>query len=699
MPSYKRRKLVSPHPVPQLAPITQRWILRLVVALSGHREWVGKHGFSDEQLALALGLQEWVDLDGRNFDAASVQARLRELHRQNERKSDPPLPAVLQANIARLSALVGMNAAEGRLLGFATLLHQDRLLDTAADLLGVLSTSGLIDTLAVLLDLDANQVRAALSNQGVLARSGLLSVDRSRGVVSHKLDLISERFAAAILECETDPIALLRDTVAPSQPAQLDLSAFPHLERELAILRPYLQRAIAINRAGVNILIHGAPGTGKSELARALAAALECELFEVASEDDDGDPINGERRLRAYRAAQSFFSQRNALLMFDEVEDVFSDGGGGLFRQPSTAQKRKAWLNRMLEQNRVPALWVSNSIEGIDPAFLRRFDVLVEVPIPPRALRASILQSRCGDLADAPTLALLAQSEVLAPAVVDRVASVVRSIRDTLDAPGAAQAITWLTNSSLQAQRLPGLDADAAAQLPAWYDPAILNADTDLAALTAGLARQRAARLCLYGPPGTGKSAFGRWLAQQLDLPLVLKRASDLMSKWVGESEKAIAAAFRQAEREGAILLIDEVDSFLRDRGNAQHSWEATMVNEMLTRMESYNGIFIASTNLMEGIDQAALRRFDIKIRVGYLKPEQAEALLTRQCAALGLAAPGADDLTRVRRLAQVTPGDFALLARRHRFSPFSSCAALLAALEEECALKQRPGNSIGFLA
>ncbi|MDT1823478.1 AAA family ATPase, partial [Acinetobacter baumannii] len=75
-----------------------------------------------------------------------------------------------------------------------------------------------------------------------------------------------------------------------------------------------------------NIFLHGAPGTGKSEMARAMAAELGCELFEVASEDSDGDPVLGERRLRAFRAAQSFFCKRNALILFDEVEDVFNDG-------------------------------------------------------------------------------------------------------------------------------------------------------------------------------------------------------------------------------------------------------------------------------------------------------------------------------------------------------------------------------------
>lgn len=75
----------------------------------------------------------------------------------------------------------------------------------------------------------------------------------------------------------------------------------------------------------MNLLCYGPPGTGKTELARSLAQDLGCALFEVSSEDEDGDPIDGPQRLRAFRAAQSFLAQRRALLLLDEAEDVFSE--------------------------------------------------------------------------------------------------------------------------------------------------------------------------------------------------------------------------------------------------------------------------------------------------------------------------------------------------------------------------------------
>ena len=182
-----------------------------------------------------------------------------------------------------------------------------------------------------------------------------------------------------------------------------------------------------------------------------------------------------------------------------------------------------------------------------------------------------------------------------------------------------------------------------------------------------------------------------------MEVPLIVKRASDLMSKWVGENEKNIARAFREAEQEGAVLLIDEVDSFLQDRRDAQRSWEVTLVNEMLTQMESFSGVFVASTNLIQGLDQAALRRFDLKVKFDFLTIDQSSALLIRCCKSMNLQTPLPNDLATTFRLENLTPGDFAATIRQHRFRPFVDVAEFTRALASECALKEGPKHGIGF--
>jgi transitional endoplasmic reticulum ATPase len=680
-----------------LPPIVELWLLRLLVPLGGHQEFIKSHGFRDELLARVVGLADWIDSD--DFDVKKVVADLRRIHAAAERKyRNARVPECLAENISRLATLVGLSDADCRVLEVAVFAQTERLLNDGGDWLGQLSSQKLSHVIAVLLDVPACDVHTALSPQGLLAKSGLLSVDRDgTGPFCRKFNLLSSTFADIILTTDADPITLLRDTVRLGSPAHLSVSDFSHITKSLAVLQPYLKHSLDSGRKGVNIYLHGGPGTGKSQLAKVLAKELECELFEVASEDSDGDPIKGTGRLRAFRAGQSFFSSRRAMILFDEAEDVFNDGDG-LFGRKSTAQTRKAWINRMLEENAVPTIWLSNAIRGVDPAFVRRFDMVFELAVPPKKQRASIIRKACAGILDEASVDRIAEAETLAPAVVTKAASVVSAITDKLEAGTAAECLEMLIGNTLLAQGHRGARKSDPARLPEVYDPAFIHADSDLTQIPAGLRHSKSGRLCLYGPPGTGKTAFARWLAVQLDAPLVVKRASDLMSMYVGENEKNIAHAFNQAEQDGALLLIDEVDSFLQDRRGSRNGWEVSLVNEMLTQMESFAGVFIASTNLMDGIDQAALRRFDLKVKFDYLQPAQACEMFQRYCASLNMPDPAQEVIQRLSRLSKLTPGDFAAVARQHMFRPVATAQDIATALEAECALKQAPTCAMGFV-
>ena len=141
----------------------------------------------------------------------------------------------------------------------------------------------------------------------------------------------------------------------------------------------------------------------------------------------------------------------------------------------------------------------------------------------------------------------------------------------------------------------------------------------------------------LSGPPGSGKSAWVRHLAARMGLPVLQKRASDILDAFVGGTERNIADAFAEARDTNAFLVFDEADSLLLDRVDAVRSWEISQVNEMLTWMEQHALPFACTTNLLDRLDRASLRRFLVKVRFDWLTRTQARLAFRRF---FGLTAP-----------------------------------------------------------
>jgi SpoVK/Ycf46/Vps4 family AAA+-type ATPase len=210
-------------------------------------------------------------------------------------------------------------------------------------------------------------------------------------------------------------------------------------------------------------------------------------------------------------------------------------------------------------------------------------------------------------------------------------------------------------------------ETDGARKIVTNYDLTLLNVETrfELPRIIEALKKKGAGCLCFYGPPGTGKTALAEHIAKSIDKPLIIRRASDLVSKFVGETEQNMAAMFRDAEDQQAVLLLDEADSFLRSRGMAQRSYEVTEVNEMLQGMERFKGVFICTTNLFDQLDEAALRRFTFKIQFKTLTREQRERMFIAE-ALNGDATQLTQALvSRLNQMSVLAPGDFAAVKRQ----------------------------------
>lgn len=558
------------------------------------------------------------------------------------------------------------------------------------------------DLIGRAVDLNGAAVRKALHPEHTLCGGGFFESSRPLTNEPNPLELNST-VCDALLAPDFEVEALLHHLVRRSLEPRLTLDDYPYV-RDADLMRRYLACSATEHATGVNILLYGAPGTGKTEFVRALALALGFQLYEVPNEDDDGDAILGSKRFSAYAICQKILRGRDRqLILFDEIEDVFGSGERREWLMDvgwrDTRRISKSWTNERLETNSVPTVWVCNTTSAMDRAYLRRFDMVVEfrAPGPSATRRTATRYFQPGEISDS-CINRLTTIEGLPPAQIERAARVVHALGTTDVARRDAETVR-LIESSMRA--MGAHHPTPGARLPTHYDPAFIHADHDLSALVNGLKYGTGARMCFYGPPGTGKTAFAHYLAQQLGQPLRVKRASDLLSPYVGMTEQLIADAFESAANEHAVLLIDEADSFLRDRTGAQKSWEVTQVNELLTQMEAFDGTFIASTNLVDTLDAASLRRFDFKVKFDCLTLSQSRALLARVATQEPADADrDARTLQRLARIEGLTPGDFANVLRQLRISGEPrTTLRLVELLEAEAAMKpQGRHHAIGFV-
>ena len=504
-----------------------------------------------------------------------------------------------------------------------------------------------------LLDQSSDDLAKALSPQGRLAGSGLLTTRDS-------IPQVSEFWVKTLIKTDIPFERAITEALAYKE-SQGGASRLPAEDREI------LRKLLSEQKAGINVLLYGKAAVDKINLAHRLIRESGGAPYGLVADIPDAD------RPAAVMVAQRLLTNKpgSPVLVVLNIQSVLTrvlPEGFLLFGLMDDEGEATPRDERILAENPIPTVWIANDPGRLHADTAARFLFHAEVLKGTRADRMAMIESIIASL---PVPAkqkeeltklegLSAQQLVSARALAEMISG--RSRR--------AFAQHFLLAATRSQKALARRSKDEARLPVTQYSLDYINSAGRFGPeqILKALKRKPLGTLCLYGLPGTGKTQFAEYVALELGKPILIKRASDIFDKYLGESEKRIGEMFDQAEEEATILLLDEADSFLRDRSRSNHGWEVTTVNELLQRMERFDGIFICTTNLYSQIDIAALRRFTFKLEFLPLTIHQRWDMFQNETGLRGKSISERRQSDYEERLAfmkNLAPGDFATVKRQ----------------------------------
>jgi len=431
---------------------------------------------------------------------------------------------------------------------------------------------------------------------------------------------------------------------------------------ELPLKYPEIFERLGVE-APKGVLLHGPPGTGKTLLAKAVANETNAAFFSISG-PEIMSKYYGESEERLREIFKQAEENAPSIIFIDEIDAIAPK------REEVTGEVEKRVVSQLLAlmdglkpRGRVVVIGATNRPNALDPALRRpgRFDREIEIGVPNKQGRLEILQihtrgmplAEDGDLekianvthgfvgADLEALCKEAamralrriipeidfEKETIPAEILNEISVTMNDFMEALKdvEPSAMRevlvevpTVRWNDIGGLKEAKL---ELQEAVEWPLKYFEIFQHMDA-----------KPPKGILLYGPPGTGKTLLAKAVANESEANFISIKGPEVLSKWVGESERAIREVFRKAKQAApSIIFFDEIDAIAPIRGSGVGDSHVTerVISQLLTEMdglEELRGVIvIAATNRPDIIDPALLRpgRFD---KLLYIPPPDLEA-------------------------------------------------------------------------
>ncbi len=423
---------------------------------------------------------------------------------------------------------------------------------------------------------------------------------------------------------------------------------------ELPLKHPELFERLGVD-APKGVLLHGPPGTGKTLLAKAVASETESSFYSISG-PEIVSKFYGESEERLREIFKEAEENSPSIIFIDELDSIAPK------REEVTGEVERRIVAQLLsimdglkERGNVVVIGATNRPNALDPALRRggRFDREIEIGIPDQNGRFEVLQihTRGVPLAEDTRLDELSKSTHgfvgadLEALVKEAAMKALRRVLPEMDLevesiPAEILEKIVVTKKDFQAAHAeiePSALREVFVEVPnvKWDDVGGLEEvkrelresiewPLKYPEVYEKLKAQGPKGILLYGPPGTGKTLIAKAVANESEANFISIKGPEFLSKWVGESEKAVRETFRKAKAASpSVIFLDEIDAVVPARGlGADSQVTERVVSQILTELDGLeelnNVVVIAATNRPDIIDPALLRpgRFDKIIEV-----------------------------------------------------------------------------------